>query len=324
MKLGKAGLDLIKHFEGYHVSIDDGAACRAYRDPGSVSGLPITIGWGSTKYRTSGLAKYGRQTVKLSDTLTRAEAEAELQAEIAVIEARINKEKFSQKLNQNQYDALVSFCYNTGFPAPQMRRLREENFDDFKSFLLMYVKGSNQKPLAGLQRRRIAERELWDKPIEGDKPVRTDQAILTKTGRKYGAEWAGLEEMILELGDKSWRVASGVPGRQTFRKAEDPNSMPGSLEPIPQGVYTFGPIEWAGGKNNWKASFGPAFGPIWQDLKNGQTMRRGAFGIHMDGNMPTSPGSAGCVVWYVKSELAEWVEEFENHKPKTLVVDWGL
>jgi GH24 family phage-related lysozyme (muramidase) len=320
MKLGKAGLDLIKQWEGYHRELANGD-CRAYPDVGSADGKPYTIGWGTTRYQSSGLAKYGRNHVNLSDTLTKAEAELELQAEIRTIEAKLASEKFVTKLTQNQYDALVSFCYNTGFPAPQMRRLREGKFDEFKSFLLLYVKGANGKELPGLVRRRKAERELWDK---GDNAVRTDQALLKRTGRTYGAEWAGIEEIVLQLGDKSWRVASGVPGRQTFRKAEDPNSIPGSLEPIPQGVYHFGPIEWAGGKGNWNASFGSAFGPIWQDLKNGQPMRRGAFGIHMDGNMPTSPGSAGCVVWYVKSELAEWVEEFEKHKPIKLIVDWGL
>ena len=127
MKPSQQCIDLIKSFEGLSL--------KAYPDPGT-GGSPWTIGYGTTTYRSNGLAKYGRSQVKSGDSLTLKEAEQEKASFIAIIQNRINKEKFSKKLNQNQFDSLISFCYNAGFPPKQMARLREDKFDEYIKFSL--------------------------------------------------------------------------------------------------------------------------------------------------------------------------------------------
>lgn len=153
-------LDIIKEFEGYHTKQPDGS-CKAYRDPGSVDGKPYTIGWGTTRYRTAGLAKYGRTGVLLSDTLTAAEARAELNAAADVFAAAVNK--MTKSLTQSQFDAAVSFFYNTGTNNKQAERLRSGDLAGFVRMLPAYNKGASSKPLAGLVRRRKAELDLWNK-----------------------------------------------------------------------------------------------------------------------------------------------------------------
>lgn len=316
MKPSKECLDLIKHFEGYHKALANGD-CQAYPDPGT-GGKPWTIGWGTTKYNV--IDKYKRSEVMPGDTLTREQAELELVAEINRVANTIAS--WSVPLSQSQFDSAVSFAYNTGLYNRNMQRLKAGDLKGFRKALPLYVKGGNGKRLGGLVRRRKAEAELWDR---GGSTVTKDYASLKLSGGEYSGAWAGLRKMQLTIGDDYFEVASGVAQRQIFRKADDKNSIPGSLEPIPQGVYHFGFIEWAAGKDNYSGSWGQAFGPVWQDLKNGQPMRRGAFGIHLDANLPWAPGSAGCVVFRTKEELKRYVESFYRNKHiKKLIVDWGL
>jgi lysozyme len=173
MKPSKDCIDLIEEFEGFRP--------KAYPDP-KTGGEPITIGKGTTVYRNSGLAKYGRTKVRLGDTLTLEEANQEKMAFLEIVAARINATK--AKLTQSQFDSVVSFCYNTGFPEPQMRRLHEGKLDDFYRFMPRYIdEGTSVE--AGLRRRRKAEQALWNKD-KGVAPVTTPTwiALTRKSGDK--------------------------------------------------------------------------------------------------------------------------------------------
>lgn len=88
-------LDLIKQFEGY--------ANQAYEDTGGV----WTIGYGTTRYPSG-------YKVQEGDRCTLDEAETYLRFDIAGSVNLINKLPWEQPLRQNQFDALVSFQYNTG------------------------------------------------------------------------------------------------------------------------------------------------------------------------------------------------------------------
>ena len=68
----------------------------AYRDQGGV----WTIGYGTTK------------GVRKGQTCTREQAEAWLRRDVAVAERIVSR--LGVTLSQNQFDALVSFAYNTG------------------------------------------------------------------------------------------------------------------------------------------------------------------------------------------------------------------
>ena len=145
MKTSPKGLQLIKGFEGLKLKP---YLCSA--------GVP-TIGWGSTRYED------GRK-VKMSDppiTLERADSLFEttlLEYEVGVIDAA------QVPLKQREFDALVSFSYNLGVPALSRSTLRKKlNRGDKTGAAdeLLKWNRANGKPLAGLTRRRKAERKLF-------------------------------------------------------------------------------------------------------------------------------------------------------------------
>ena len=106
MQISDDGLRLIKSFEGYLDKQSDGS-CVAYLCP---AGVP-TLGWGCT------------EGVKLGMRWTEADAEAALRREIAKFEAGVAR-LVTVEINQNEFDALVSFHYNTGGIARAERTRR--------------------------------------------------------------------------------------------------------------------------------------------------------------------------------------------------------
>jgi GH24 family phage-related lysozyme (muramidase) len=140
-QLSTVGAHLIESFEGFEP--------EPYKDAVGV----WTIGFGSTK-------GVGPST----KPMTRAQAEQRMMREIdAVYGAAVNA--IGVDLNQNQFDALVSFVYNVGpggiGPHTGIgQALRDRNFPRAANELLEWDKAGGQR-LAGLTRRRQAERELF-------------------------------------------------------------------------------------------------------------------------------------------------------------------
>ena len=95
MKLGSRGLELIKSFEGFY--------SKPYLDP---IGIP-TIGYGATYY------PYKKKVTMKDKPLTEKEA-SDLLKEMMVTYENDVKRLVKIELNQNQFDALVSFTYNLG------------------------------------------------------------------------------------------------------------------------------------------------------------------------------------------------------------------
>lgn len=100
MKTSAAGVELIKHFEGF----------RAY--PYQCQGNVWTIGYGHTRGITA-----------LTQPISRVAAEALLLEDIAMFERSVAR-LIKTKLTQGQFDALVSFTFNLGGGALQRSRLR--------------------------------------------------------------------------------------------------------------------------------------------------------------------------------------------------------
>lgn len=148
MIASKNCINLIKMFEGYKA--------KAYLCPANVP----TIGWGSTMYTD------GRK-VKLGDTTNEQQAEDLLMWELK------NKSNalYGLVLNQNQFDACLSFVYNLGIGAFANSTLRKKilaNPDDpaIKAEFMKWNKarvGGELMVLKGLTRRREAEAELYFK-----------------------------------------------------------------------------------------------------------------------------------------------------------------
>jgi GH24 family phage-related lysozyme (muramidase) len=153
MKISNNCLNLIKKFEGYHDELPNGN-CTAYLDP---VGIP-TIGYGTTIY-SNGIK------VKIGDILTKQQAEQELLHHVKKYSDYVKK-VVKVPLNQNQFDALISFVYNIGTGAfSNSTLLKKLNAKDYKGAgneILRWTKGNGGVTLAGLVRRRQAEFNLFN------------------------------------------------------------------------------------------------------------------------------------------------------------------
>lgn len=147
--------------------------------------------------------------------------------------------------------------------------------------------------------------------------VPTNEARLTSGGFRRDH----FLDLTLDIGGEKFSVVSGQPNAQNLRRPEDPRSRPGNMEPIPQGKYSIGNIQWVSGADSYTGSWGPGLGPVWIPLTANFSDDRGSFGIHLDMSVP---GSAGCIVLPNVAELRRLVAALRKYDPKTLSVEWGL
>lgn len=146
MKISENGIELIKQFEGLSL--------KPYLDSVNIP----TIGYGNTYYPT-------REKVTMSDTPITKEYATELLSYTAQKDfgSFINK-VVKVKLNQNQFDALVSFAYNLGNGNLQNSTLlKKVNSGDFIGASNEFIKWNKvgKKELAGLTKRREKEKKLF-------------------------------------------------------------------------------------------------------------------------------------------------------------------
>ena len=138
-----AAIDLIKRFESLSL--------EAYLCPARV----WTIGWGHTA------------GVQAGQTITAERAEELLQADVAAVEAGLPK-VIHAPLTQGQWDALVSLCFNLRGGAVALPRIAPHlvaklNAGDTAGAAAEFldINRAGGQVLAGLTRRREAERELF-------------------------------------------------------------------------------------------------------------------------------------------------------------------
>lgn len=140
MKISQKGIDLVKSFEGLEL--------KAYKDSVGV----LTIGWGSTgSHVTAGM------------TITREQAEQLLKKDLERFEKGVS-DLVKAPLNQNQFDALVSFSFNLGLGSLKsstlLKKLNAKDYQGAANEILRWNRAGG-KVLKGLTRRRIAERDLF-------------------------------------------------------------------------------------------------------------------------------------------------------------------
>lgn len=213
-RIGQAGLDLIKQYEGCRLA--------AYRCAAGV----WTIGYGHTAGVHSGM------------TITQAQADAYLQQDIAKFEGYVNNPAYvpiTEQLNQNQFDALASFAFNLG--AGNLRKLcKGRTAAQIAQAMTQYCK-ANGKVLAGLRRRRAAEQALFNKPVSAATPAQNqnteDYNMKTiKKGSKgnavkvwqiiIGAAADGNFGSGTESATKTWQsnhglAADGIVGKMSWK-----------------------------------------------------------------------------------------------------------
>ena len=134
------GVVLIKSFEGF-----SRVACKA---------LP------SEKYLTIGYGHYGKD-VKPNQTITEAEAVKLLVKDLSGFVSKVNKYNRKYGFTQNEFDALVSFCYNVGNIDGLTKNGTRTKAQIADKFLAYSYSGG--KFIKGLYNRRVKERNLFNK-----------------------------------------------------------------------------------------------------------------------------------------------------------------
>ena len=140
MKISQEGLALIKKFEGCEL--------KAYH---CAAGVP-TIGYGST------------HGVTMDMEITQEEADELLMDDVSKFEEAVTR-AVKVPLEQNQYDALVSWTFNLGpsnlSSSTMLRVLNEGNYEEVPAQIKRWNKAGG-KVLQGLIRRREAEALLFE------------------------------------------------------------------------------------------------------------------------------------------------------------------
>ena len=195
------GVELIKTFEGSRL--------EAYPDP-KTGGLPITIGWGSTRKKDGSPFQLGeRITQEEADELLRWQLEREFLPPLQRIPGW-------QQLNQQQQGAILSFAYNLGayFYNTQgfetiSRVLREQDWKQLERALTLYRNpGTNVEE--GLLRRRLTEAQVF---LE-----ETPWVSLSQAARKYlaGGRTPSGGNLSREA-QEYLQAQGGASGRRTLR-----------------------------------------------------------------------------------------------------------
>jgi len=145
-KTGEKGIALIKSFEGF--------VGKPYKCP---AGIP-TIGYGATFYTD------GHKVTMNDSAINESQATDLLKSMLVSFEKYVDS-YCVDTLNQNQFDALVSFCYNLGpanLKASTLLKKVNLNPNDptIKDEFMKWNKAAG-KVLAGLTRRREAEANLY-------------------------------------------------------------------------------------------------------------------------------------------------------------------
>jgi lysozyme len=145
---GASGIELIKTFEGFRAA--------PYKCP---AGIP-TIGYGATFYPNE------KKVTMTDKSITEAEATELLKSMLKSFERYVDSYCIDT-ITQNQFDALVSFCYNLGpanLKASTLLKKVNANPNDptIHAEFMKWTKAGG-RTLKGLVRRREAEANLYFK-----------------------------------------------------------------------------------------------------------------------------------------------------------------
>lgn len=153
--ISPAGIALIKRFEGCARLRTDGMV-EAYPDPGS-GGEPWTIGWGATGHDHVHGGRIGQATV-----WTPAQCDARLADDLIRYADDVARALGDAPATQPQFDALVSFHYNTGAIA-RATLTQKHVAGDFMGAAQEFARWNRAggRVLKGLVRRRAAEAALY-------------------------------------------------------------------------------------------------------------------------------------------------------------------
>ena len=172
MKVSNECILLIKQFEGCRLT--------AYKCPAGV----WTIGYGHTAGVTEGMK------------ISQAQAELFLLDDLQKYANRVSKYDSKYRWTQNEFDALVSFCYNVG-SIDQLTANGTRSRQVIAEKMLLYNKGGG-KVLAGLVRRRNAERDLFTRNKKNENKVINQEVPIIESKGIYYPKYNGTTKSIVE------------------------------------------------------------------------------------------------------------------------------
>ena len=145
-KTGTKGIEIIKKFEGF--------SSKPYKCP---AGVP-TIAYGATFYPN------GKKVTMTDKAVTEAEGVELLKSMLTKFEQYVDSYCIDT-ITQNQFDALVSFCYNLGPANLKSSTLLKKvnanaNDETIRTEFMKWTKAGG-KTLKGLVTRRTAEADLY-------------------------------------------------------------------------------------------------------------------------------------------------------------------
>lgn len=143
MKISEAGLNLIVQYEGF--------SAKPYKLPGE-------------QYYTCCYGHYGPDVIP-DKLYTEAEGRELLKHDIEKAERAVKLYDKAYHWNINQFSALCSFAYNIG-NIGGLTLYGHRSIEEISDAILLYNKDSRGMPLPGLVLRRIAERKLFNTPVD--------------------------------------------------------------------------------------------------------------------------------------------------------------
>lgn len=150
VRASKSAVEMIKKFER--------CSLRPYSDGKNGK---FSVGWGHQILAEDDIDPE-------NDIISQTEADMFLERDIKRVEEAIMR-NVRVELNQNQFDALVSFVYNLGEGALRkstlLKRLNTGDYDSVPYEMLKWVH-FNGKPNRGLKIRRKLEADVWNRPSQ--------------------------------------------------------------------------------------------------------------------------------------------------------------
>ena len=193
--INDSGLNLIKAFEGLYL--------ESYQDPVGI----WTIGYGHI------------QDVNQGMKITVSQAEQILKEDLFRYETAV-EEAVTVTINENQFAALTSFCFNLGasalFKSTLLKLLNQGQFAEAANEFPRWDKAGGQS-LLGLSRRRRAERALFlSQPWEKFITWKPERVLKLATSGNPLVRGEKVKQLQLALVDRGISIAiDGVFGKQT-------------------------------------------------------------------------------------------------------------
>lgn len=185
--------------------------------------------------------------VKPGQTITQAQAEEYLRQDCRKFERCVNDAAYvpiTAQLNQNQFDALVSFAFNCG--AGNLKKLcAGRSAAQIAAAMPQYCKAAG-KTLAGLRRRREAEVSLFNTPCTGTCP--------SAAGTSNKNEEEDYDMTTIKRGSKGkavkvWQIIVGATPDGTFGSGTESKTKNWQAS---HGLTADGIV----GAKSWKAGLG--------------------------------------------------------------------